>query len=603
MMHDKHNTVEASVLLLILLAGTAAFPAPFTESRLYSAFKVHSLPASPVLDVWNHTAVDELVALRAYRGSIIVFQFESSRHRWLDFALNMAAQLEAVGYHHYIALAAFAVDCSALFARWHDMFGAARPLPGCAFISHPEHGMPGRPDIHGVWAGRWGLVTSLVQRGVAVLLLDMDMAIHRDVYADLDEPCLANATLVMHAEGGGPNGGFCYVRNAHPQGAAHWALSQVMRRVVLFQMAANTTGGEAPGDTMDQDILKDAFHTATKPNGSHNQMYVGMEWARQAEHPFWLEYPQAAYNQSAENETTVSIDGLSCVGPTRWNSNGTGELRGQHGFAEPRRSMTLLHKPVDAPDAAGDKLPHEYVLWAPGYLISFGAYVNVGWNNHNPPTALTHLLHAKGIWRWDEEVAGAMFSHVSRQAYMQAFGFWEPAIHEARAANCTLLFLDPAIVATASLAQDAAPVQLLLARALHAAALTNRTLVLPELPCESPWIRRSNDTNNGGFADRRVIVVPGTGATPTRCYVGAHSYEFCWPWDYVAQAFDPIAQRRAAAAHAPWDRDALLKSRADVRVTSLSFSRVAAAVEEAPAAARKVEKECADYFDKPLAGG
>ena len=609
-LHGRHamlvlqRRVATACAVLLLVTAASGFPGPFTGSRLYSAGKVQPLPTSPVLDVWNGTSVGELVARRAYKGNVIVFQFESSRHRWLDFALNMAAQLEAVGYHHYVALAAFEVDCTALFARWRELFGTARPLPPCAFNSHPEHGHPWRPDIHGIWAGRWGLVTSLMERGVSVLLLDMDMAIHRDVYAELDEPCMANATLVMHAEGGGPNGGFCYVRGAHPEGAAHWALSQVMRRVQLFKLAANKTGGGAEaGDTMDQDILKDAMRTATRPGGGHNQMFVGMEWARTAGHPFWVEYPQAGYNQSAENETSVSVDGLPCVGPTRWDSNGTGEFRGQHGLASPPHSITLLHKPADAPGAPGDTLPPEYVLWAPGYLVSFGPYVTAGWNNHNPPTALTHLLHSKGIWRWDEEAAGDMFSHVSRQANMQAFGFWEPAIHEARAAHRTLMFLDPAVVATASLAQEAAPVQLLLARALHAAALTHRTLVLPELPCQSPWIKRSNDTNNGGFADRRVIVVPGAGGTPTRCYTGAHSYEFCWPWDYVVQAFDPIAQRRAAAAHAPWDLDALLESRADVLVTSLSVTHVAAAMEQAPEVVRQVEKECADYFDKPLAGG
>jgi hypothetical protein len=144
----------------------------------------------------------------------------------------------------------------------------------------------------------------------------------------------------------------------------------------------------------------------------------------------------------------------------------------------------------------------------------------------------------------------------------------------------------------------------LVARALRAAALTQRVLVLPPLPCDSPWLQRSEDTNgHGGVADGRVLVVPrAPGGAGVDCYVGSHSYEFCWPWDHTAHAFDPIvARRRGAAAAAPWRRDELLPSRmpGDVVVTHLPYHAVADAVTPQDAAMiEHLEADCKDFFAK-----
>lgn len=74
--------------------------------------------------------------------------------------------------------------------------------------------------------------------------------------------------------------------------------------------------------------------------------------------------------------------------------------------------------------------------------------------------------------------------------------------------------------------------------ALNMAANAGRVLVLPELSCTSPWITAN---------DPKVMWLRRPGEV-TRCFVGSHSYEFCWAWDYVAYAFDPLVVPRFVTA-------------------------------------------------------
>ena len=460
----------------------------------------------------------------------------------------------------------------------------------------------GHMDIHNFWGGRYALLAAMVARSVNVLMLDTDFVIHLDIYADLHEPCMAAATIVAHGEGGGPNGGFIYTHKAHPDGAVHWVLSQIKRRVDLFSAALNETG-KNPGSTMDQDILKDAVRVATAHGGSIWDMGL----YREADHPFWVAHPQS-YNGSYPVCTAVRLaDNLTCVGASRFNRSGTGELAGWTGANNRPISMQVLYKPADAPGEANDALPEEHLLYAPGYIIQFGHVANIGWNPTNPVSALTHLLGAGPVWLPRVEDAAAQFSHVARLATMQAFGFWHPGINKRVAASRKLLFITHSLVETASRKEDIMHVFELVSRALHAAVITNRTLVLPRLPCDAPWIVRSNNTNgHGGISDRRVFVIlePPYGAGDVSCYVGAHSLEFCWPWDFVVFGFDPIALERAPAATLlPWSRDGVEGASGDVMINHLPAIEIMyRPIASDAAAIARVELNCFNYFNKPQNG-
>lgn len=136
------------LILACLLPGVSAFSSPFVDSKYYSAHAgLVPLRQSPPLDASVEADLDVIAAQRTFNGELILFQFESSRARWLDFAVNMAAQLHAVGYWHFVALAGFELDCARLHARWAEVHAAVgMPLPellSCVFASEPAHGEPG----------------------------------------------------------------------------------------------------------------------------------------------------------------------------------------------------------------------------------------------------------------------------------------------------------------------------------------------------------------------------------------------------------------------------------------------------------------------------
>jgi hypothetical protein len=337
------------LLLFALLRCACGFASPFTASPRYSAGKVAPLRESPPLNASDAADLDVIAATRAYEGDLIFFQFESHRHRWLNFALNMASQLTAVGYHHYVALAGFAVDCERLHARWRELYadagpGGAHPQPACAVAALPVHGTTENVEFHGFWAGRYAFLTSLVERRVNTMLLDLDYAIHYDVYADLAEPCMANGTLVLLGEGGGPNAGFVYARDAHPDGAAHWVLAQIKRRVDMFYAVRDATGS-APGGTWEQDILKDATRIALSGNGSHWDFGTYRDEA----HPFWKEHPQEGYNKEYITHSVPIDEALECKAESRFNDTGRPGLRDAVGGGGRQGSLLLLTKPADAP--------------------------------------------------------------------------------------------------------------------------------------------------------------------------------------------------------------------------------------------------------------
>ena len=408
---------------------------------------------------------------------------------------------------------------------------------------------------------------------------------------------MENGTMVVLGEGGGPNAGFVYIRGAHPDGAAHWVVAQIKRRVDMFE-AERAATGKLPGNTWEQDILKDAVRIALSPNGSH----WDMGFYHDKSHPFWKLHPQEGYSQEYVT-TGVHVDKeAKCDAASRFDDLGSDRLREMTGAGKRPDGLLLLTKPADAPGAPSSTLPAEYLLYAPSYLMLYGEALHLTWNYANMPSAMTHMLKATATWLPSIADVDASMSHVTRLACMQAFGYWAPEIFEADAATKPLMYLKDSLVAAASAHHDAGHIRELVARALHAAALTQRVLVLPQLPCVSPWLVRSNDTNgHGGVGDNRVFVVPGPDGVS--CYVGAHSYEFCWPWDHVVYAFDPIAvRRRAAAQTAAWDRARLLPNvtSGDVVVNHLPYHAVTDAVTTADKDMLKhLEEDCHNIFAQP----
>ena len=122
------------------------------------------------------------------------------------------------------------------------------------------------------------------------------------------------------------------------------------------------------------------------------------------------------------------------------------------------------------------------------------------------------------------------------------------------------------------------------------------------IPCDLPWIVRSTEKESHslhGVLDARVIV-NGPEDAPL-CYVGVHAHSNCWPWRFVAYAFDEVVKRRAPGAVevAMWDQSAVRDELGDVLLNHLPHSLDSAPPEDSAdgAAVKKVQQECRIFFE------
>ncbi len=168
--------------------------------------------------------------------------------------------------------------------------------------------------------------------------------------------------------------------------------------------------------------------------------------------------------------------------------------------------------------------------------------------------------------------------------------------------NASLLFISPHLVAVASGTDTPKALRGLIRRALLAATLTRRILVLPQLPCDSAWIGNGSVTvtpSRRNISDPRVFIVGSYSAF--KCYVGAHSYETCWPWEHVTFEFDPnVVERRPGALQTSWEKIVEQEGEAEKRVVrrDVELHHIPASLEvnQTDAHTAEVRKRCPDYF-------
>ena len=614
------------LLLTLLTLASAALPPPFTASRYYSAGKVGTLPRSPPLDVSTEEGVRELVRLRSFGPSagpsggvpeLILFQFEAQAHHrayqapWLDFAVTLCWQLTHAGLHHYAAIGGVPQDCLELHATFFRLFPSLPP-PACVFATPPG------ASVEALWAARWTVVTEVLKRGVNVLALDADTAresllpprlvpsalshppppaVHRDPYEELHAPCLASVNLLgLQEREWEANGGFMYIRGAAPGGPVHWLLSQVARRHALFA-AERAATGSWPGRVMDQIAIQNALRVAASANGSAWDFAGGGGWEPEfAAAPFWKRHPQpppvAKGNKFAPTGSVMRPLPADCPSAAAWEARlaaqeeeGGGELpahtlaRLVAEAAPPLRPAGLieLRVPADAGEGwqgeGAGKV--ELLAWAPATLIRLGEWVHKGsWaaaEGEGTLQAVTHLMGTRGSWMSTRERAADDLSHSARIGVMQAHGLWPPQLSQAHAedSGARLLFLSPRLSDLASLHDSALRLRNLIARALVAAIISNRTLVLPRVPCESAWIRKS-DAAVHGIDEPRLIVMPARSGGEVSCWVGGSSGTNCWPWADFVFGFDTVAKRRQPEAKEMlWVPEAVLQERRDVELSHL----------------------------------
>lgn len=371
--------------------------------------------------------------------------------------------------------------------------------PRCVTNSAMPAGTHEVPDVHGFWAARYDFFTRLVNEGLDVLMIDSDQQVQGDAFEYLNQPCVARASMGFHAEGGGPNGGTAWARGSGPHAVASWLFGSVARLYPLFWDYYQKTG-RAPCSTMDQDFVKDALLTAWVPNAL--QWDMRRCWRDGVkDHVFWADKPTPG--TELPSETMVNCDDIK---------------------------LFEAYMPRDAGPPATE-LGH----WFPPEFVRFAGAGRSPWP---PISKLTHMLGARGVWMPTAEQAAATGAHVSRQAGLQVDGYWGPEVFHKYARHKKLLFIDDGLVMRVE--RDLLVLRRLVADALLDAANSGRVLVLPQISCDAPWVVPN---------DPRLMWRARDGA----CFVGTNVGEECWPWDYVAYAFDNIVESRRQALGAMGD--------------------------------------------------
>jgi hypothetical protein len=503
------------VLLLLWLASACAYPHTFIGGNYTSSGHTH---AYQFQDLALGGSLETLVSKRAFRGELIVFSFTATGY-WLDWAVNMAHQLQAVGYDHYVALS-YETDCEAFSRRVERGACATYTLPGAHWdvLKH---------SIDYLWTMRYHVSTLLAERSLNIMVLDLDCIIRRDVYVDLKSAPLRDVQLI-HMEEGFANGGLFYIQNALRNGPALWTHAEVFRRADAIALVRHRDGAHL-GTAMDQAMVNDAINAAGSPSGSAYDWpstYVTGDGAHG--HAFWAEHDRG--------KRSKRIDGQLWYGSAWTSSEQRYSVPAQlpdmapaeawAGFKANRLSgvqlkYITLQIPTDALDERGQPLfndVRETFAAAPHWTFANTEFERFNW----PVAAVTHLVAASADWGDERQ-----WTHAGRRALMAAAGAWHNtrtvAGQHRAVASLSSRVLEKHLTANSSKQEVAALVQRLFA----AAAELERMPAMFAVPCTLPWIERHQWSR---VASDWRIVVHGAKCYPAPggqdCWHDAFIYEF-----------------------------------------------------------------------------
>ena len=358
---------------------------------------------------------------------------------------------------------------------------------------------------------------------------------------------------------------------------------------------------------MDQEVLGCALRVAVT-NSSTWDWWKTYELGGNQKHPFWTEHPQTnpkrgfQWQQTSEKYTAPALAGGACPYNDTAVCARLAATAITFELADSPAKWARMFVPPDEPVQG----PSEIIMNAPLWTFTHGSLSQMGFNydvSVAPVSAMTHLLGTE--LNFAETLVG---SHTGRFVHAQAAGYISPVALMGTNTLVRLLHLDQAVVDAAANSSTIAPLRQLLRRFVLTAATANLLPVMPQVPCFSPWVKRSDESAWGVF-DRRLIMV-GTAAEP-QCFVGSTGWDSCWGWMQVAFAFDQLARPGnrnvtdvelplTAAGHvhaSAWLTLVREAAPADVRVTAVADMQPHSALRaEQALAAEAFTQACPNYI-------
>jgi len=431
----------------------------------------------------------------AKNKEIIAFAFNGMGGMWMVMAENMAAQLDHIGFGHWVAIGSGESDCVSFSLQ---VSGAS-----CVWTLITKE-RRGNQDL---WIQRYHVTNRLAQSGLNVLLTDLDVMFFRDPYPELN----ARRADLSHLSDGMANGGLFYMRGDRPGNAAQWAHTNVVD-VALRSLDVLEREGVYIGHYMDQALLADALRNAAC-NGS--ALNVKSMWASASPesraHPFWsarvtggltaaemcqLPWACPPKTRVVKLETFAGIE-IEEIERRKTDDHNWRAYKEKF-LTRVAVDSYLLNVPLDAGIFPGGEAYTQPAVYekAPVWLFGSGNEALAGWRT----SAVVHLVAAGANWHGGERV------YHGRRAVMVANGAW----HSRHLSwdNLPLrrgfLQVDPAL---AQLPPNASKAEVgrLLVRIISAAAQADRIAVLPDFDCALPWIKRE-PWAKGGVFDASVIL-------------------------------------------------------------------------------------------------
>ena len=502
-----------AALLALSWARLAGCAAPFVGSPFYSKYQRLGVVVG---DIAENATLAALLRDKTYRGEVVVFAFNAN---WLEWAVNMAAQLHHVGFDHYTALAAGKSDCEALRARIASASCVWTSVPGPAESPGWASSTAG---TMGLWIQRYYACTRFALNGINVLMLDLDSIVFRDPYVELHAPPLTDIALI-HLKEGFANGGLFYLRAVVPpadESPALWTHTHVLWKATLI-VDTEHRDKQHLGTFMDQALLNDNLNSAGC-NGSWldmPSMYVTGDKAW--DNKWWKTYskkfnatsgelsvrpegkrwycdweksaPELSYADAAGHEQCAgAAGGPECE--AAWSRYKANQLTNK------QLEYLELRLPIDLEPPPAEPRRMERFAAAPEWVFGHCDSAHSGWR----ASAIIHLVACSADWGNAGE-----WTHVGRRALMVAAGAWRrEAVLEDRA-SLRFVALAPELVAASAPYKAKGDTNQLLQKLMAAAVAEGRIPVLPGFKCSDlPWLDR-NDWSRHGVFDRRIIKYRG----------------------------------------------------------------------------------------------
>eukprot|EP00195_Chlamydomonas_chlamydogama_P014364 CAMPEP_0202890356 /NCGR_PEP_ID=MMETSP1392-20130828/792_1 /ASSEMBLY_ACC=CAM_ASM_000868 /TAXON_ID=225041 /ORGANISM="Chlamydomonas chlamydogama, Strain SAG 11-48b" /LENGTH=681 /DNA_ID=CAMNT_0049573911 /DNA_START=129 /DNA_END=2170 /DNA_ORIENTATION=- len=217
----------------------------------------HSKPV--YTDVAKPGQMKKLLESVAYKKEIIVTAFTQNSNDFLDILLQLHDELTKNGYAHIVALSFKEEDCIHIRRYTPDL--------ACVWDTSPvAYGLDGGPEH--LWHLRWKFMGRASRMGYNVMSIDNDIVFFDDPYRHLKAEPMASINLFCAIEGVCTcNGGFMYVQNARPDGPSTWVFKQITD-VPLRWMDDDLKFLDALGrkhngvcNKYDQSFIDDAVHS------------------------------------------------------------------------------------------------------------------------------------------------------------------------------------------------------------------------------------------------------------------------------------------------------------------------------------------------------